>query len=129
MPLPLPLSRLNGKKCSRPASTIFCASLPRPGIFDCMARHLGVRYIYADAAHPVASDGAVTLRAEDVATLPQDLRDELENAIVSLDPQRIAVVVDRVSDRNALLGRVLGRLTADLTYSRFSTPSRDPRRS
>jgi signal transduction histidine kinase/CheY-like chemotaxis protein len=86
-------------------------------MFDCMARRLGVRYVYGDAAHPVAADTAVTVRAEDLATLPQDIRDELEDAIISLDPQRIAVVVDRVSDRNVSLGSVLGRLAANLTYS------------
>jgi signal transduction histidine kinase/DNA-binding response OmpR family regulator len=86
-------------------------------IFDCMARHLGVRYVYADPARPAAAGLDLRLRAEDLAELPRDVRDELQHAIISLDPLRIALAVQHVSERNASLGSVLGRFTAELTYS------------
>jgi signal transduction histidine kinase/ligand-binding sensor domain-containing protein/CheY-like chemotaxis protein len=86
-------------------------------IFDCMALHLGVRYVYGQTAESAVSDLPGTLRPEDLATLPAALRDELEEAVMSLDPERVALLVSRVSEENVLLGSVLGRLADKLAYS------------
>jgi signal transduction histidine kinase/CheY-like chemotaxis protein len=94
-------------------------------IFDCMARHLGVRYVFAKGAWSRAVDLPVTIRGEDLASLSEELLDELEKAVVSLDPKRIALLVGQISAHNALLGSVLQRLTSEFRY----TPIHDALRS
>jgi CheY-like chemotaxis protein/nitrogen-specific signal transduction histidine kinase len=86
-------------------------------VFDCMARHLGVRYVYEATPQSAAGDPAVPLHPEDLAALPAALRDELENAITSLDPERIALLLRQVSEQNASLGHALLRLADKFSYT------------
>ena len=86
-------------------------------IFDCIARHLGVRYIYSAGTQTADGDLPLALHPEDLAGLPATLRDELEDAIISLDRERIALLVTRVSDQNAVVGSMLARLNNTLTYT------------
>jgi CheY-like chemotaxis protein len=88
-------------------------------IFDCMARHLGVRYRYRTKPKAAAGNPPFTLRPANLAVLPAAMRDELESAVVSLDPRRIALVVARVSEENAALGSVLGRLADEFAYTQI----------
>ncbi len=83
-------------------------------IFDCMARKLGLKYVYAaDPAAP-AGDPPAKLKPQDFASLPAALRDELKDAVVSLDAKRIATIVHEVSAQNSLVGSTLERLTNKL---------------
>jgi CheY-like chemotaxis protein len=86
-------------------------------IFDCMARHLGVRYVHRAGPQATVDDPPVTLGPENLVSLPQALRNELESAIVSLDSKRIAQLVNQVSEQNAPLGKAMGRLADKLAYS------------
>jgi CheY-like chemotaxis protein len=86
-------------------------------IFDCMARHLGVRYRYEAAQHAAAADLPATLRPEDLATLPTGLRHELKNAVMSLNAERIALAAANISEHNAALGSVLARLAGQFAYT------------
>jgi signal transduction histidine kinase/CheY-like chemotaxis protein len=86
-------------------------------IFDCMALHLGIRYVYGAGPKAEISDLTALVRPEDLAALPAALRDELENAVISLDPARIGVLIRQVSEQNALLGKALERLTHKFAYS------------
>ena len=86
-------------------------------IFDCMARHLGVRYVRRTGPQATVNDVPATLRAENLAALPAALRDELERAVVSLDSKRIAQLVSQVSEQDASLGKTLRLLADRLSYS------------
>jgi signal transduction histidine kinase/ligand-binding sensor domain-containing protein/CheY-like chemotaxis protein len=87
-------------------------------IFDCMARHLGLRYVYGAAPMPVdAGEPVATLRPEDLETIPEEVRLELENAVIALDVKRIAAVISQVSEQNAALGSALTRLADAYAYS------------
>jgi CheY-like chemotaxis protein len=86
-------------------------------IFDCMAMHLGIRYVYGEVAGPSVNDVPATLRPEDLALLPAALLNELETALLSLDPTRVALIVSRISDENPSLGKALGRFADKLAYS------------
>ena len=85
-------------------------------IFDCMARHLGVRYRYGIGQPAAAEDLPIALRQE-LATLPAGLRHELKNAVITLDAEQIALVAGRISEQNAALGSVLTRLAAQLSFT------------
>jgi CheY-like chemotaxis protein len=67
-------------------------------VFDCMGRHLGVRY----HQHPVAETGTVEeaglLRPAALAKLPGQLRRELMDAVLSLDARQLGSVIDRVRE-------------------------------
>ena len=86
-------------------------------IFDCMARHLDLQYVFG-APHPAAMEELpAPLRPQDFEALPEELRKELENAILSLDGERIARVVSQVSQQDSALGGALARLASQLAYT------------
>ena len=89
----------------------------REEIFDCIARHLGIKFVYGARFAAHAGDLPATINPEDVASLPAALRGELEDAVVSLDAKRIATLVRQVSAQNAFLGSTLARLTSKSAYS------------
>jgi signal transduction histidine kinase/ligand-binding sensor domain-containing protein/DNA-binding response OmpR family regulator len=86
-------------------------------IFECMSRHLGVRYVYSPAVSAAAREPAFRLRPEDLAAIPLELRQELEDAIVSLNRERIALVIQQISEQNAGIGESLARLSNSLAFT------------
>jgi signal transduction histidine kinase/CheY-like chemotaxis protein len=89
-------------------------------IFDCMARHLGVRYLHREASQPpFAAEPFAPIRNDALAMLPEQLREELARALVRLDPGPIAEVIDRVVLQDAELGGVLARFAKRLEYTQI----------
>jgi CheY-like chemotaxis protein len=83
-------------------------------IFDCLARHLGVRYVYqTDTTEKTTS----ALLHVAVANLPGELRKELAAAVISLDIERIVDVIGRISEQNAALGSTLSQYAERYAYS------------
>jgi CheY-like chemotaxis protein len=82
-------------------------------IFDCLARHLGVQYIFEQAAVGNPS----TPLSEELASLPATLRTDLHEALVSLDPSRISAVIARVAAEKPGTGNMLSRYTQRTAYS------------
>jgi signal transduction histidine kinase/ligand-binding sensor domain-containing protein/DNA-binding response OmpR family regulator len=85
-------------------------------IFDCMARHLDVRYIRAEAASLGREQGA-PLRPEVFAELPEALREQFTNAVIALDRERIAHLVHEISVVDPALGAVLARFAERLAFT------------
>jgi CheY-like chemotaxis protein len=83
-------------------------------VLNCLARHLGVRYTYEAAT---TQPGPGPIPHEAIGALSSELRKELTNAITSLDIDRIAAVIDRISEQNDELGRVLSQYAEKLAYS------------
>jgi signal transduction histidine kinase/CheY-like chemotaxis protein len=86
-------------------------------IFECMKRHLGVRYVYEPAQESTRAEPSLAIIAEDLAALPAALQDELENAVIALDCGKIARVVRRISEHNAALGSAIMGLADVLAYT------------
>jgi CheY-like chemotaxis protein len=86
-------------------------------VFDCMARHLGVRYVYREAATASAGKPVRALYLEALATLPVELRGELQNALITLDTGRVTGLVRRVSELDPDLGGALAHHTDRFEYS------------
>ena len=84
-------------------------------IFDCLARHLNVRY----NCRKTATEGEVIspLRPENLASLPQALRADLHAALISLDGDRIAAVIGDIAAWDAPLGATLAHLADSYAYS------------
>jgi CheY-like chemotaxis protein len=77
-------------------------------IFECLARHLGVRYLAADRA-PVTTGGQTArITPGAIFALPVSLRIELRDAIIWLDPNRISRTIEQVAEHDAVLGSTAG---------------------
>jgi CheY-like chemotaxis protein/anti-sigma regulatory factor (Ser/Thr protein kinase) len=83
-------------------------------IYHCLARQLDLKYQYktegAEKAEPVVLTSAMLDKVSD------ELRKELGDALVSLDSDRIASVVNKISNVDASLGYTLRRLSEYFDY-------------
>jgi signal transduction histidine kinase/ActR/RegA family two-component response regulator len=86
-------------------------------IYDCMAKHLGVRFVTVDPPQSAARGPSGDLDPEALQALPPALRAELAEALVSLDGARIAGSIRRVSEVDPALGGALGHLSGQLRYT------------
>jgi PAS domain S-box-containing protein len=83
-------------------------------IYDCLSRQLNLKYIYANAT-PIAETEA-TLTPDMLTALPVELRQQLYNAIESLDSEQIEAVIAQVASLNATLSEQLQRLANNYDY-------------
>jgi signal transduction histidine kinase/CheY-like chemotaxis protein len=84
-------------------------------IFDCMAQLLGVRFVYDEEVHRPAVD--LSLAADSLATLPQELREELLDALVRLEARSIHAAIHRISEYDSVLGRMLAAYEKELRFT------------
>jgi CheY-like chemotaxis protein len=89
----------------------------REEIFECIARQPGVRYLYEAAQRSSPAEQATTPSLEALALLPNQLRMELEDAVVRLDPGPIGEVIDRVRQHDAQLGEMLAGAAKRFAYT------------
>ncbi|NJD06244.1 MAG: response regulator, partial [Methylococcaceae bacterium] len=87
-------------------------------VFQCLSKHLGVRFVYQDDASATAPPYP-ELKAEDLENLPQELREELMDAVTRLHEERIGEVVRRIAAWDADLGKRLQRYAANLEYTQI----------
>lgn len=85
-------------------------------IYGCLARFLGVRYVYRSSPGPAEPAMPVTMTPERLSALAAPLRARLKAALVSLNKTRIAAAVAEVGQGDADLARALTRLTDDFDY-------------
>ncbi len=78
-----------------------------PDIYDCMARHLPIRYRTAEPATASTAERPSGLRPADLAALPDELLAELRDAVTSLDVKRISEAIDRIAQENDSLALAL----------------------
>ena len=86
-------------------------------VFDCMTRHLGIRFVYDETAADEVKKPLTALRLATLAALPQELRRELNDALVSLDAVRVAELIRRIAGLNPALGEVLAHHADRLAYT------------
>ncbi|MGZ4957625.1 MAG: ATP-binding protein [Methylomonas sp.] len=76
-------------------------------IFDCMARLLGVKFIYQqNAAHQEIES---SLSATSVAHLPESLRRELKDALILGNTDRFSGLLQRIGEQDKELARSIGQ--------------------
>jgi CheY-like chemotaxis protein len=86
-------------------------------IYDCMVRHLGVRFVFDEPPSLAASGAPGALDREALAALPASLRVELADALVSLDPERIAGSIRGVAESDPALGEALEHHSSQFRYT------------
>ncbi len=83
-------------------------------LYDCLARHLGLHYHYADRV--ISSHHRTLLTPEELAQVESPLRHRLQHALESLDGEHIAEVVAQISKSHSALGEILNRLVEEFDY-------------
>ncbi len=84
-------------------------------IYDCLTKHLGVQFLYADS-QPAAAVPAEPLTPQLLTVLPPDLKQELRDALESLEIERISKVIGRVVHLDASLHKTLSQLVDNFDY-------------
>jgi CheY-like chemotaxis protein len=84
-------------------------------IFDCLAKHLRVEYVYRSEA-PQAEAAPAALTPAMLAALPDAVRGQLRDALESLHGDRIAAVIRLAGATDPKLGRTLARLAENFNY-------------
>jgi len=90
-------------------------------IFDALARHLHLKFIYEKAPGPQSTPEApgLTLCPEQLEGLPAELLRDLRQAVIELDTARTQALIEQVAERDASLGRSLNTLATQLDYKRL----------
>ena len=90
-------------------------------LFDALARHLRLKFIYEKAPRQESTPEApgLTLRPEQLDALPAELLRDLRQAVIELDTARTQALIEQVTERDASLGRALNTLATQLDYKRL----------
>lgn len=83
-------------------------------IYECMSNHLGVQYSYQGAAED--TEEVPMLTPEMLTPLPEHLRQELVEALESLDSERIEPLIRQVAVYDKNLQRTLSQLAGNFDY-------------
>jgi len=86
-------------------------------IYDCLAKHLGARFVQEAITPGARPEPAGELDRGALAALPPALRRSLAEALVSLNPGRIARVIDAITAANPVLGGALKHHAGRLQYT------------
>jgi signal transduction histidine kinase/ligand-binding sensor domain-containing protein/CheY-like chemotaxis protein len=86
-------------------------------VFDCIERHLHVRYVREEFAMAPAAEPAAAPWLERLPDLPEELRAEVALAVVRLDIEGIRAAIDRVRDYDPDLGAALVRCADRLSFT------------
>jgi len=82
-------------------------------IFDCMAQHLGVRYVYEQAA---AAETAAALSPEALDRLPEALRRELAEGLLVGNVERLEQIMLRIEQQDGEIASMLAPHLRNFTY-------------
>lgn len=78
-------------------------------IYDCMAKHLGIKYRYDTDTDEAKDENPTELSADRLAQLPAALRQKLRNALEMLDTEDIMAVIQQIGQLDEKLGHTLSR--------------------
>ena len=89
-------------------------------IFEVMRKHLGLKYVYeAEKKEDVTVEKAAELSPGQLANLPADLLDRLQQAVVEVDQTRAVALMEQIAHHDAAIGRGLLALAKKLDYGRL----------
>ncbi len=86
-------------------------------IYACLSKHLGVKYLYKDSSKPNEQpERKEDITPEMLENLPITLRNNLIEALESLEVERIRTAIEQVSTHNQALHKKLRRLAQNFDY-------------
>jgi CheY-like chemotaxis protein len=89
-------------------------------IFDIMAKHLGLLYLYEENPnHDLSDSSEKDQNLIKIGKIPADVREEMNNAIVSLDKDLILQVIEKISQYDPATGSVFKKLAEHLDFGKL----------
>ncbi len=89
-------------------------------IFDVMAKHLRLKYVYEDEQVEKARiDTEVELTGQRLASVASNLLGELRDAVVRLDMNHTSKVIEKITAHDADIGAALKTVAESLEYDRL----------
>lgn len=85
-------------------------------ILDTIHKHLGVRYIYDEPTSSLPVDHPTILTPSAFAELPTELLNNLKQAAIRIDMDRIDTLIDEMRSLNTVLAERLAMLADDFKY-------------
>lgn len=85
-------------------------------IFNALAKHLDVRYVYDQGRAPAAASSDAELSAAQLRELPAALLEELRESALLLNGRRCLEVAERIGRVDDSLGKQLRRMTDNLQF-------------
>jgi signal transduction histidine kinase/CheY-like chemotaxis protein len=94
-----------------------CKPFRSDEVFNCLARHLGICFVYEAVSTASINASGMILSPEALKRLPKEVRSELGDAVISLDKARITEVINCVSAQDQELGGILAYHADQLQYT------------
>ena len=90
-------------------------------IYNCLARHLGVRYEYEEQDKVLDDEGTMQeeVSPEALAALPEKIRAELRSHVVALDVEQAMAVIGQIGERDPGLAGPLRSLVEGFNFKRI----------
>ena len=85
-------------------------------IFETMARHLNITYLYKDEPCPADRPGQDAVHPEQVKALPQETVSRLYQAVVELDMEKTLALIGQIAAIDPVVGRALKFQAEKLNY-------------
>ena len=86
-------------------------------IIETLTTHLGVRFLYEEETTPAT--GAGQLNAADLTDLPDNLRHDLEQALIRIDIGAVNRTIEKIRARQPALADALAAVAGDLQLDRI----------
>ncbi len=86
-------------------------------IFDCLTRHLDIHFLREESVADTAPTPTADRMSEALADLPDQLRQELNDALVNLDSEQIDQAICRIAELNPHLAGQLKHDADQLAYT------------
>ena len=86
-------------------------------IFDCLTRQLGVKFLYEQTPVTCAAWPTEPLSNEMLAAISHELQEELSDALISLDSEKITESIRHIGVVNPALGELLAHHAGQLHYT------------
>jgi len=86
-------------------------------VFDCLASQLGLRYQFVQEPASAPTRLSNRTRTQSLTAIPAEVRKELADAVVSLDHQRVAAVILKVAEVDAVLAEELRGMNDQFSYT------------
>ena len=90
-------------------------------IYDMLAKHLGVSFVYEEREAGAVAPSAGTLSAEALAEQPSDWLAELRAATIKADMNRMLALAEQIRGQDAALADALEGLIHNFEYKRILT--------
>ncbi len=85
-------------------------------LFEKLTEHLGVQFLYAEETTPINSQEFSQLTPEALNVMPEDWVQQLQDAAIHLNANRIKNVIDQIPPSHSSLAKQLTQLASDFRY-------------